>query len=118
MKYILILMTLLVSCKCNTSSAPQEPQVMRFDKTKWQQKDDQGYIYRDQMANDLIKNQTLEGLKKEDAISLLGNPDKIDQNVLTYELLEQKAYGFQLNKKIMILYIEKDSTVGKVTVLD
>lgn len=118
MKYILILMILLVACKCNTSSTPQEPQVMRFDKIKWQQKDDQGYIYRYQMINDLIKNQTLEGLKKEDAISLLGNPDKIDQNVLTYELLEQKAYGFQLTKKMMVLYIEKDSTVGKVTLFE
>jgi hypothetical protein len=117
-KYILILMTLLTSCKCNTSSIPKEPKVISFDKIKWKQKDDQGYTYRDEMVNDLIKNRTLEGLKKADVINLLGNPDKIDQNVLTYEILEQKSYGFQFNKKIMVLYIEKDSTVGKATVLD
>lgn len=118
LKFILILMTLLGSCKCNNSQPPKEPEVIRFDKIKWQLKDDQGYTYRDHMATDLITNRTLEGLKRADVLNLLGNPNKNDQNYLFYDLLEEKAYGFSLNKKVMLVYIGADSVVGNVTVLD
>ncbi len=116
--YILILMTLLSSCKCNNSQAPKEPDVVRFDKIKWQQKDDQGYTYRDKMAGDLITSKTLDGLKRADVLNLLGNPDRNEQNYLFYELLEEKAYGFSLNKKVMLVYIGADSVVENVSVLD
>lgn len=118
LKYILILMNLLGSCKSNDSKTPKEPEVVRFDKIKWHQKDDQGYTYRDKMANDLITRRTLDGLKRDDVTNLLGDPDRNEQNYLFYELREEKAYGFMLNKKVMLVYIGADSVVENVSVLD
>jgi RPA family protein len=53
---------------------------MTFDRTKWLEKDTTGFLYRNLMLPDLITNQKLKGLKKNDLFELLGKPENWREN--------------------------------------
>ncbi|MGN6531995.1 MAG: hypothetical protein ACTHK0_09605 [Ginsengibacter sp.] len=70
------------------------------------------YPYRNRMVKDLIANQSLKGLKKEDVISLLGEPTRTDSSYLFY-MVDQTLFAnfFPLHTKTLVIKIGKDSTV-------
>lgn len=60
----------------------------RFDKTRWTENDDPAFppVARKYMINDLIASYKLKGLKYNDVVALLGNPNGTDSNEIFYNV--------------------------------
>jgi len=84
---------------------------MKFDKTKWQAKENDTYPYRDQMLDDLIRNVTLKGLKKNELIDLLGQPTRTDAGYLFYTVAQPHLGIVPLSNKSLVIKLSRDSTV-------
>ena len=70
-------------CSCNSDR--------KFDKTAWQQRGDLGiYPEREKMLKDLMNNHQLKGLKYNQIIDLLGEPENYsdeEPNTITYNIV-------------------------------
>ena len=116
MKFIIFFILLLSSiygCNDTIKHKQSDENISRekFDKTKWRIKDATDYPYRDKMLNNLITNEKLKGLKKEEVIDLLGRPDRIDSSYLFYRIAQQRISFFPLHTKTLVIKLTKDSTV-------
>jgi hypothetical protein len=93
-------------------------QEMKFDKTKWNEKDDKFYAYRENMVNDLMKYYLKKGMTFREVEELLGKSENYQsdpQNTIGYEIMVD--YGWNIDpQKGKILYIEfsKDSILKSV----
>lgn len=83
----------------------------KFDKNKWATKKDADYPYRDRMLNDLITNIKLHGLKKEQVVSLLGEPNRADTFYLFYTIAQKRLGSFPLHTKTLVIKFGKDNMV-------
>lgn len=108
----LFLSFLIVICSChsNGKQADKNSQV-KFDKIKWQTKEDDAYPYRDEMLNDLIQNVTLKGLKKDKLVELLGPPTRTDADYLFYTVNQPHLGVLILSSRSLVIKLTKDSTV-------
>jgi hypothetical protein len=118
--YILLVVT-LSSCNQAKEEKPgneQTPEVrdIKFDETKWRVKKDQDYPHRDEMLDDLIESGKLKGLKSDEVLDLLGQPDRTDTSYLFYQVA-QKRMGFMvLHTKTLVVKLDEDSTVQWVKI--
>ena len=55
---------------------------MAFDRVQWDLKDDKDYVYRSKMLNDIVYNDTIRNLKRDELVNLLGEPNYIKENHL------------------------------------
>ncbi len=83
---------------------------MVFDKTKWGQKEGDKYIFRNQMLKDVVYNDTIRTLHKKELIDLLGEPDRINNNHLYYEISRTGIGSWSINEKTMVVKIKADNT--------
>lgn len=78
-----IFCSLIFVYSCNNDTKKTEPNTsLKFDKTKWKVKDDDKYLHRNNMLKDLISNQKINGLKKQELIDFLVQPDRTDSSYL------------------------------------
>lgn len=107
-----IFLALALFCSaCSSKSDTPGPDI-KFDKVKWNLKDDQNYTYRKQMINDLLKNYNWAGMKKDSVIRLLGEPDGIEEDIFMLYNYKQKHFGnFPLSTKQLVIELNTDSTV-------
>src|SRR5688500_14377372 len=82
----------LLCCSACRDKSPAQPDI-KFDKTKWNLKNDRNYTYRKQMVNDLLNNYRWAGLKKDSVIQMLGQPDDIEEGNLMYDYKEKSFLG-------------------------
>jgi hypothetical protein len=68
---------------------------IKFDKRKWRTKDDMKFPFRDKMLKDLTTNYKLVGLKHNEIINLLGEPNFSDSSSFAYQLIED--YGSDID---------------------
>lgn len=96
--YILIIV-LLTSC-----SKPH----IKFEKEKWNERDDMFYANREKMVKDLMNNHLKQGMTSKEVLNLLGNPDNYQDdlpNTLSYEIAVD--YGWNIDpQKGKTLYME------------
>lgn len=89
MKNLLIFFLLcFISCKNKSEQDQQE----KFDKIKWATKEDRTYPYRNKMLHDLVYKQKLKGLRKEEVLDMLGQPNRTDTNYFFY-IVDQSFLG-------------------------
>jgi len=69
------------------------------------------YPYRNAMLDDLIKNVTLKGLKRDSLLSLLGTPTRIDSAYLFYTISQPHVGGMTISNKSLVIKLAQDSTV-------
>jgi hypothetical protein len=86
-----------------------------FDRTKWKSKNDEGYVYRNEMLKDLMTSNKLNKLKKTEIIDLLGEPDRIDSAYLFYKVMQQRIGSFPLHTVTLVIKMN-DSTDNAVMV--
>jgi hypothetical protein len=79
-----------------------------FNQTKWNTKDGNDYPYRNKMLQDLQSSDTLRHLKKEEVISLLGQPDRIDKNYLFYKIAQEHIGILPFHTKTLFIKLAKD----------
>ena len=96
------LFTLLVSCNS------------KFDKVKWTKHIDGDYPERDDMLDDLIKNNQLKGISYRQLVDLLGKPDyDKDDNVYYYQIVVDFGHDIDpVYVKNLELQLNKDSVVN------
>jgi len=104
------LLVIFLLCFISCSSDKQEQQEEKFDKTKWATKEDKIYPYRDRMLKDLVYNQKLKGLKRDEVLNLLGQPTRIDSNYLFY-IVSQSFIGdlVPLHTKSLVIKLINDT---------
>lgn len=99
----------LVSCNGNIEEIPKR----EFDKELWKTKDNEGnYSYRAEMLDDLVYKIKLKGFSKDSVITLLGEPERTNNDYLYYDVYirkENRVIPFQ--KRYLVLKLAKDNTV-------
>jgi len=85
--------------------------VTKFDKTLWLKQEGVNYPYREDMLNDVVYNDTIRQLTKDQVIELLGPPNSINENHLYY-IIHQNRLGFMvLNQKTMVIKCTEEDTI-------
>jgi outer membrane protein assembly factor BamE (lipoprotein component of BamABCDE complex) len=104
--FLLLFFLCFLACK-NVKQNKDE----QFDRDKWATKNELDYPYRDQMIKDLIANQKLHGLKKDEVVHLLGEPDRTDNGHLFYLIKQDRLGYFPLHTKTLVIKLNRDSAV-------
>jgi hypothetical protein len=65
---------------------------MVFDMKKWRTKDGADYPYRDQMLNNIVQNDTIRTLNKDEILNQLGAPDRANENYLYYMITQKRLF--------------------------
>ena len=96
---------------CNQKKETAVSTEVKFDKEKWLTKDGQAYPYRNDMLGNLIDSVTLKGIRYDSLINILGQPDRIDNGHLFYNIYRKEVVGFTLGTKTFVIKLNPDSTV-------
>ena len=113
------LMTLLafLFVACNSpneeKSEPEDEKKaeMTFDKTKWRFEEGLDYPYRDQMVNDVLYNDTIRSLDKDEILELLGDPDRINEGHLYYTIAKKRMGLWTLHAKTMVIKLKENDAI-------
>ncbi|MCB0280198.1 MAG: hypothetical protein KDD94_11870 [Calditrichaeota bacterium] len=117
---------LLISFACSdTKEKENEAEVtdkkpieqIPFDAAKWQIKEKRKYPWRKQMTDELLYTDTLRLLNKEEILSLLGEPDRMDKNYLFY-IIDQGRIGYWVLSQQTLVVILSDTSKNKVLLSD
>jgi len=84
---------------------------MVFDKEKWKVKEGKDYPYRDKMINDIVYNDTIRMLNKEQLLKLLGKPDYIKESHLYYRIIETRIGNWAIKTKTMVIKLIEDRSI-------
>ena len=113
MKFQFITVLLLLgSMACNnepevrTIDMDNKPLIeMKFDKAKWRLKEGRHYPYREKMLNDVVYNDTIRNLSRNEILDLLGEPSYYrDDTTYLYYVVRQKRLGpWPLHTKAMVV---------------
>ncbi|MCF6133211.1 hypothetical protein [Flavobacterium wongokense] len=121
-KLILIFIVLIstVACKSNDEeNAKKDSKTtgrIAFDWKKWQTKEDKDYPYRNDMIDDLIASDTIKKLSKAKILSILGEPDRIDNNYFFYQIDQERIGSWPITTKTLVIKIKNDETVEWVKI--
>ncbi len=112
MRFIkMFLPLLLLSASCGRSAGSSKLE-MKFERTKWDAKDGVNYTYRSQMINDLLDNFNWPGLRKDAVITLLGEPDVVEENIFLLYHYEQNYLGaFVLSTQSLVIQLDNNNIV-------
>lgn len=83
----------------------------KFNQAKWNTKDGSDYPYRDEMLKDVVYNDTIRTLNKDEILKLLGTPDKIVENHLYYMISQKRLGFFPLHTKTMVIKLSNDNSI-------
>jgi hypothetical protein len=119
MKVKLLFILILIAClACNTDKKNRSESMgndteseISFNKEKWSEKIGPDYPYRDQMLNDLVYNDTIRELNKDEIIELLGQPDKINEGHLYYLVTKKSLGPWPLHTKNMVIKLSEDNSI-------
>jgi hypothetical protein len=91
----------------------------KFDKTQWMRKDDIEFPFRNKMLKDLTTNYKLTGLKYNEVIQLLGEPNFSDSVSFAYKVIED--YGTDIDPvytKNLDFEFNKDSVITSYQIVE
>ena len=114
---LLIISSVLSLLACNTDK-DQKPDTIDstttdlvFDHTKWNIKEGEDYPFRDQMFKDVVYNDTIRDLNRDELLKLLGNPDRIEDGHLYYIISQKRLGSWPLHTKTMVVKLKDDNTI-------
>ena len=112
---VTILLVFCLSCNSDRSkdggngTNPPDTDIV-FDKERWREKEGEDYPFRDQMFRDVLYNDTVRFLGKEELLDLLGEPDRTNENHLYYEITQKRLGSWPLFTKTMVIkFSDSDS---------
>lgn len=83
-----------------------------FNRAKWDIKQDGAYVYRKEMMEDIVYNDTIRDLNREQIIDLLGEPDRVKNNYIYYLISEKKLVFWPLHTTMIVFrFNEQDEIV-------
>ncbi len=112
---LVVIFLICIGCNRNVEKVAEDLKSTtteeRFDKTKWLTKEDSGYPYREQMLHDIVYNDSIRKLTKEEMVELLGKPDRSNKGHLYY-MISQKKLGFwPIKTKTLVIKFTEDNTI-------
>jgi hypothetical protein len=114
----LLILLGIVSCQNQTEKEIQYAKIKRqselkFDQEKWQTKEGKDYPYRNQMENDIVYNDTIRTLTRDEILDLLGQPSyyREDTNYLYYTIRQKRIFSWPLHTKTMVVKIKDKNTI-------
>jgi hypothetical protein len=118
---MLFLFLFVLGCKKEAKEKPvavtsEINTTKEFDKRKWNEKAGKDYPYRDDMVDDLIANQHLKELKRNEVIDLLGEPDRIDSLYLFYKISQERLGSWPLHTKTLVIKLSQDGTIDWIKI--
>ena len=119
--FILFLLICCFACKTDTAENAQHEKKkpdseMAFDKAKWKMKDGEDYLYRDKMLNDVVYNDTVRALNKDEILDLLGKPDRSHENHLYYRIAQKRLVFWPLHTKTLVIKFSEDNTIDWIKI--
>jgi hypothetical protein len=113
---ILLLLLCCFACKNDSeeksaSTESEAPLEIPFDKAKWVEMEDEDYIFRAQMLNEVLYNDTIRTLKEAEIIALLGEPDRVNDGHLYYTVVQKRLGAWPLSTKSLVIKFKKDGTI-------
>lgn len=111
---VLVFIFLVISTAPVLNKEPSN--LLAFAKAQWKIKNDMDYPYRNKMRNDLITNDRLKRLKKDEIINQLGQPDRIDSAYLFYRIAQERIGFFPLHTKTLVIKLSNDSAANSVMI--
>ena len=115
-----LLLLLLCLTSCMDEGSPETSEGLTeaesamdsvFDEDKWKIKEGVDYPYRDEMLHDLVYEQQLKGLEKEELIKLLGEPDRSSKGFLYYRVAQKRLGLLPLHTTTLVIELSEDSIV-------
>ncbi len=101
-----------LACRNNDSSIGSTT----FEQEKWSVKDGEFYPNRQSMLPELLSRDTLKTLKKEGIIELLGEPDRIDNNHLFYNVARTEVFSLPMHTRSLVIKLKDDDSVEWVKI--
>ena len=106
MSRVFLILFLILSCLACTNEN-QQP----FDKEKWTTKEGKEYLYRNQMVQDLVYNDTIRTLNKTQLLELLGEPSYIRAEYLYYRITETRLGSWTIHTKTIVIKLKEDTAI-------
>lgn len=109
---------LIITLFINTSCESNE---IKFDKSKWNERVDGIYLYREKMATDLIANHLQKGMTYREIEELLGNPEvysNLGDNLIAYAIMVDFGWDIDpVETKTLIIELTNDSLVNNYEIM-
>jgi hypothetical protein len=109
----------LISCyACNNEKSgytkemqPEVDNEIVFNKEKWMMKEGKDYPFREKMLNDVLYNDTIRTLNKDEILNLLGEPDRIQEKYLYYMIAQKRIFDWPLHTRTVVIKFSDWDTV-------
>lgn len=112
-----------MACTSDVESSSEDMQVdtnreLTFDKERWRIKDGEDYPFRESMLYDVVYNDTVRTLNKEEILELLGEPSyyRDDQSYLYYEIAHKRLFSLSLHTKTMVVKLSEDDSIDWIKI--
>lgn len=117
---LVIIFLICIGCKRDAEKVDDDIKSalneVKFDKTKWGTKEDSEYPYREQMLHDIVYNDAIRELTKNELLELLGEPDRSNKGHLYY-MISQKKLGFwPIKTKTLVIKLKEDNTIDWIKI--
>ena len=111
-----IIFMICVSCNSDSNLNKEDQNLNTgketvFDQNQWKVKEGDNYPFRDKMLNDVVYNDTVRSLNKDQVLELLGKADKNQDNHLYYLIKKKQLFSWPLHTKHMVIKFTNDSTI-------
>lgn len=117
--YIITSFFLLMICLACTSDKDRKAEkqnrkvedAMVFDPEKWMEKEGKDYLYREFMLEDVVYNDTVRSLNREELLSLFGQPDRMQENHLYYTISQKRLGAWTVHSRSMVIKLTNAGSV-------
>ena len=106
----------LTSCRNDSPEGRQKEMAitdadLAFDREKWLIKEAGDYPFRDQMLRDVVYNDTIRTLDKDEVIALLGTPDRVNEGHLYYNITRKGIGAWTVHATTMVIKLRDDNSI-------
>ena len=77
-----------------------------FDRKKWMEKEGSSYSFRNQMVRDVLYNDTIRTLNKQELIQLLGEPSKTVNRHMYYDISKKRLGLWTVKARSLVVKVD------------
>jgi hypothetical protein len=100
---------------CNSEVSDSNPEKVdtqiAFEKGKWNKKIDGTYPYRHQMLDDILYQDTIRKLTRQEVLNLLGEPERVNGDYLYYLISQNKIGLWPIQTKTLVIKFADEERV-------
>ncbi|MEZ5083761.1 MAG: hypothetical protein R2750_09970 [Bacteroidales bacterium] len=119
--FVLFIFVSFLSCDTGSEENAEDQNkqqdiVIAFDEAKLKTIDGKDFPYRDKMLNNILYNDTIRALNKDEILDLLGEPTRINENYLYYMISQTRLGSWPLSTKTLVIKFAEDNTIEWIRV--